>query len=683
MNFELTSAYKPTGDQPEAIAQLADGVIQGLPAQTLLGVTGSGKTFTIANVIANINKPTLILSHNKTLAAQLYSEFKGFFPNNAVEYYVSYYDYYQPEAYLPNSDTYIEKDLAINDEIDKLRLAATSALLSGRKDVVVVSSVSCIYGMGNPSDFYKNVIEIERGRMLDRNVFLRRLVDSLYVRNDIDLNRGNFRVKGDTVDIYLAYMSELAIRVEFFGDEIDRITEFNPLTGSKQNVVKHVAIFPASHYIVSAEKKAAALEKIRAECDAQVKQFTAEGKLIEAQRIAQRTNYDIEMLNEVGICKGIENYSAVLSGRAPGSMPTTLLDYFPEDFLLFVDESHVTLPQVRAMYGGDYARKKTLVEYGFRLPSAFDNRPLKFEEVESKLNQMIFVSATPGEYERRNSSQVAQQVIRPTGLLDPVISVRPVEGQVVDLLGEINARIQRQERVLVTTLTKKMAEDLTDYLTEQGIKVKYMHHEVDTFERMEIIKDLRLGSIDVVVGINLLREGLDLPEVSLVAILDADKEGFLRSETSLIQTIGRAARNAEGMVIMYADVVTDSMERAITETERRRAIQMAYNEEHGIVPKTIVKAIADSIEISDKAENAKRNTRRMGKMEREAAIERLTREMKEAAKLLEFEHAAFLRDQIDRLRRGENPTVDSTAETERKQNHAQTQRKGRKYLGKR
>ena len=681
--FELTSAYQPTGDQPEAIAQLTEGVREGLPAQTLLGVTGSGKTFTIANVIANINKPTLILSHNKTLAAQLYSEFKGFFPNNAVEYYVSYYDYYQPEAYLPSSDTYIEKDLAINDEIDKLRLAATSALLSGRKDVVVVSSVSCIYGMGNPADFYNNVIEVQQGKNFSRNVFLRCLVDSLYVRNDIDLNRGNFRVKGDTVDIYLAYMSELAIRVEFFGDEIDRITEFNPLTGTKQNVVKHVAIFPASHYIVSAEKKAAALEKIRAECDAQVKQFTAEGKLIEAQRIAQRTNYDIEMLNEVGMCKGIENYSAVLSGRAPGSMPTTLLDYFPEDFLLFVDESHVTLPQVRAMYGGDYARKKTLVEYGFRLPSAFDNRPLKFEEVESKLNQMIFVSATPGEYERQNSTQVAQQVIRPTGLLDPVISVRPVEGQVVDLLGEINTRIARQERVLVTTLTKKMAEDLTDYLTEQGIKVKYMHHEVDTFERMEIIKDLRLGSIDVVVGINLLREGLDLPEVSLVAILDADKEGFLRSETSLIQTIGRAARNAEGMVIMYADVVTDSMDRAITETERRRAIQMAYNQEHGIVPRTIVKAIADSIEISDKAENAKRNTRRMGKLEREAAIERLTREMKEAAKLLEFEHAAFLRDQIDRLRRGENPTVDSAAETERKQNHAQTQRKGRKYLGKR
>ena len=469
----------------------------------------------------------------------------------------------------------------------------------------------------------------------------------------------------------------------FFGDEIDRITEFNPLTGAKQNVVKHVAIFPASHYIVSAEKKAAALEKIRAECDAQVKQFTAEGKLIEAQRIAQRTNYDIEMLNEVGMCKGIENYSAVLSGRAPGSMPTTLLDYFPDDFLLFVDESHVTLPQVRAMYGGDYARKK--IAGGVRLPPAvrLRYRPLKFEEVESKLNQMIFVSATPGDYERQNSTQVAQQVIRPTGLLDPLISVRPVEGQVVDLLGEINTRIQRHERVLVTTLTKKMAEDLTDYLTEQGIKVKYMHHEVDTFERMEIIKDLRLGSIDVVVGINLLREGLDLPEVSLVAILDADKEGFLRSETSLIQTIGRAARNAEGLVIMYADVVTDSMDRAITETERRRAIQMAYNKEHGIVPKTIVKAIADSIEISDKAENAKLNTRRMGRMEREAAIERLTREMKEAAKLLEFEHAAFLRDQIDRLRRGENPTVDSAAETERKQNHSQTQRKGRKYLGKR
>ena len=673
--FELVSNYAPTGDQPQAIAQLVEGVQRGDRCQTLLGVTGSGKTFTMANVIAQCNRPTLVLAHNKTLAAQLCTEFRSFFPNNAVEYFVSYYDYYQPEAYIPSTDTYIEKDSAINDEIDRLRHSATAAL-SERRDVIIVASVSSI-------DYRSMVISLRPGMQMERNELCKKLVTLQYERNDVNFVRNKFRVHGDTVDIYLAYMSELAIRVEFFGDEIDRITEFNPLTGSKQNVVKHVAIFPASHYIVSAEKKATALEKIRAECDAQVKQFTAEGKLIEAQRIAQRTNYDIEMLNEVGICKGIENYSAVLSGRAPGSMPTTLLDYFPEDFLLFVDESHVTLPQVRAMYGGDYARKKTLVEYGFRLPSAFDNRPLKFEEVESKLNQMIFVSATPGEYERRNSSQVAQQVIRPTGLLDPVISVRPVEGQVVDLLGEINARIQRQERVLVTTLTKKMAEDLTDYLTEQGIKVKYMHHEVDTFERMEIIKDLRLGSIDVVVGINLLREGLDLPEVSLVAILDADKEGFLRSETSLIQTIGRAARNAEGMVIMYADVVTDSMERAITETERRRAIQMAYNEEHGIVPKTIVKAIADSIEISDKAENAKRNTRRMGKLEREAAIERLTREMKEAAKLLEFEHAAFLRDQIDRLRRGENPTVDSAAETERKQNHAQTQRKGRKYLGKR
>jgi len=661
--FELVSSYQPTGDQPQAIETLVEGVERGDRCQTLLGVTGSGKTFTMANVIAKCNRPTLVLAHNKTLAAQLCTEFRSFFPNNAVEYFVSYYDYYQPEAYIPSTDTYIEKDSAINDEI--------------------VASVSCIYSLGDPIDYRSMVISLRPGMQMERDALCQKLVTLQYERNDVNFVRNKFRVHGDIVDIYLAYMSELAIRVEFFGDEIDRITEFNPLTGAKQNVVKHVAIFPASHYIVSAEKKAAALEKIRAECDAQVKQFTAEGKLIEAQRIAQRTNYDIEMLNEVGMCKGIENYSAVLSGRAPGSMPTTLLDYFPDDFLLFVDESHVTLPQVRAMYGGDYARKKTLVEFGFRLPSAFDNRPLKFEEVESKLNQMIFVSATPGDYERQNSTQVAQQVIRPTGLLDPLISVRPVEGQVVDLLGEINIRIQRHERVLVTTLTKKMAEDLTDYLTEQGIKVKYMHHEVDTFERMEIIKDLRLGSIDVVVGINLLREGLDLPEVSLVAILDADKEGFLRSETSLIQTIGRAARNAGGLVIMYADVVTDSMERAITETERRRAIQMAYNQEHGIVPKTIVKAIADSIEISDKAENAKLNTRRMGKMEREAAIERLTREMKEAAKLLEFEHAAFLRDQIDRLRRGENPTVDSAAETERRQNHSQTQRKGRKYLGKR
>ena len=682
MDFKLHAPYQPTGDQPQAIEALTRGVELGFHEQVMLGVTGSGKTFTMAKVIEQIQRPTLVLAHNKTLAAQLCTEFRAFFPENAVEYFVSYYDYYQPEAYIPSTDTYIEKDSAINDEIDRLRHSATAAL-SERRDVIIVASVSCIYSLGDPIDYRSMVISLRPGMQMARDELCRRLVDLQYERNDVNFIRNKFRVRGDTVDIYLAYMSELAIKVEFFGDEIDRITEFNPVTGTKQNIVKHVAIFPASHYIVSAEKKAAAIEKIRAECDRQVKQFTAEGKLIEAQRIAQRTNYDIEMLNEVGVCKGIENYSAVLSGRAPGSMPTTLLDYFPKDFLLFVDESHVTLPQVRAMYGGDYARKKTLVEYGFRLPSAFDNRPLRFEEVESKLNQTIFVSATPGPYEQAHSTQVAEQVIRPTGLLDPPISVRPVEGQVTDLLGEIRARVERGERVLVTTLTKKMAEDLTDYLTGQGVKVKYMHHEVDTFERMELIRDLRMGAIDVIVGINLLREGLDLPEVSLVAILDADKEGFLRSETSLIQTIGRAARNADGLVIMYADTVTDSMERAITETERRRSIQMAYNEAHGIVPKTIVKEIRDSIEISDKAENAKLNTRRMGKKEREAAIERLTREMKEAAKLLQFEHAAFLRDQIDRLRRGENPTTDSDAEAERRQNHAQSQRKGRKYFGKR
>ena len=680
--FRLVSPFQPTGDQPEAIDALVQSIEAGHRMQTLKGVTGSGKTFTMANIIERLNRPTLVLAHNKTLAAQLCSEFKEFFPENAVEYFVSYYDYYQPEAYIASTDTYIEKDSAINDEIEKLRHSATSSL-SERRDVIIVSSISCIYTLGDPIDYRNMVISLRQGMTKDRDELIHKLVEIQYERNDINFIRNKFRVRGDVVEIYPAYSTDTAIRVEFFGDEIDRLCEINTVTGEVKNMVSHVAIYPASHYIVPHERLMAGIEEIRRECDERVEYFRARNKLIEAQRIAERTNYDIEMLNEVGICKGIENYSAVLSGRAPGSMPTTLLDYFPEDFLLFVDESHVTLPQVRAMYGGDFARKKTLVEYGFRLPSAFDNRPLKFEEVESKLNQIVFVSATPGEYERKNSTQIAQQVIRPTGLLDPLISVRPVEGQVVDLLGEINTRIQRQERVLVTTLTKKMAEDLTDYLTEQGIKVKYMHHEVDTFERMEIIKDLRLGSIDVVVGINLLREGLDLPEVSLVAILDADKEGFLRSETSLIQTIGRAARNAEGLVIMYADVVTDSMDRAITETERRRAIQMAYNQEHGIVPKTIVKAIADSIEISDKAENAKLNTRRMGRMEREAAIERLTREMKEAAKLLEFEHAAFLRDQIDRLRRGENPTVDSAAETERKQNHAQTQRKGRKYLGKR
>ena len=663
--FKLHAPYQPTGDQPQAIDALVKGILEGDKAQTLLGVTGSGKTFTMANVIERVNRPTLVLAHNKTLAAQLCTEFREFFPENAVEYFVSYYDYYQPEAYIPSTDTYIEKDSAINDEIDRLRHSATAAL-SERRDVIIVASVSCIYSLGDPIDYRSMVISLRPGMQMERDELCRRLVDLQYERNDINFVRNKFRVRGDVVEINLAYMNDVAIRVEFFGDEIDRISEMNPLTGERKNVVKHVAIFPASHYIVSKEKMQAGLARIREEMDAQVRAFTEQGKLIEAQRIAQRTNYDMEMLQEVGTCKGIENYSAVLSGRAPGSTPTTLLDYFPEDFLLFVDESHVMLPQLRAMYGGDYARKRTLVDFGFRLPSAFDNRPLKFEEVEQKLNQMVFVSATPGPYEKEHSTRVAQQVIRPTGLVDPVIVVKPVEGQIEDLLGEIRQRTDKNERVLVTTLTKKMAEDLTDYLTDQWVKVKYMHHEVDTFERMELIKDLRSGAIDVIVGINLLREGLDLPEVSLVAILDADKEGFLRSETSLIQTIGRAARNAEGTVIMYADQVTPSMEQAITETERRRAIQMAYNQEHGIVPKTIVKSIRDTIEISDKAENAKSGTRRLSKAEREQLITRLTREMKEAARLLEFEHAAFLRDRIDKLRRGENPKDDTAAPKRKK-----------------
>lgn len=665
MEFKLHSQFQPMGDQPQAIAQLVKGIQNGDRAQTLLGVTGSGKTFTMANVIAQLNRPTLVLAHNKTLAAQLCSEFREFFPENAVEYFVSYYDYYQPEAYIPSTDTYIEKDSAINDEIDRLRHSATAAL-SERRDVIIVASVSCIYSLGDPIDYRSMVISLRPGMQMDRDELCRKLVKLQYERNDVNFVRNKFRVRGDIVEINLAYSNDLAIRVEFFGEEIDRISEMNPLTGERKNVVKHVAIFPASHYIVSPEKMDAGLNSIRQEMDQQVRRFTEQGKLLEAQRIAQRTNYDMEMLQEVGMCKGIENYSAVLSGRAPGSTPTTLLDYFPKDFLLFVDESHVMLPQLRAMYGGDYARKKTLVDFGFRLPSAFDNRPLRFEEVEQKLNQIIFVSATPGEYEKEHSTRIAQQVIRPTGLLDPQIIVKPVEGQIEDLLGEINQRTARNERVLVTTLTKKMAEDLTEYLTDHGVKVKYMHHEVDTFERMELIRDLRVGNLDVIVGINLLREGLDLPEVSLVAILDADKEGFLRSETSLVQTIGRAARNADGIVIMYADEVTPSMERAITETERRRSIQMAYNEAHGIVPKTVSKSIRESIEISDRKENEKLGTKRLSKAEREQKIQRLTREMKEAAKLLEFEHAAFLRDCIDKLRRGENPQEEPATKKKRK-----------------
>ena len=654
--FILHSSFEPTGDQPEAIDKLVNGILAGNREQTLLGVTGSGKTFTMANVIQRVNRPTLVLAHNKTLAAQLCSEFKEFFPENAVEYFVSYYDYYQPEAYIAQTDTYIEKDSAINEEIEKLRHSATSAL-SERRDVIIVASVSCIYSLGDPIDYRNMVISLRTGMERDRDELMQKLVSIQYERNDINFVRNKFRVRGDVVEIFPAYYSDTAIRVEFFGDEIDRICEINPLTGEIKGVVSHAAIYPASHYIVPRDKMQVALEQIRDEMEQQAAFFTQNGKLIEAQRIRERTNYDLEMLSEIGFCKGIENYSRVLSGREPGSAPFTLLDYFPDDFLLFVDESHVTLSQVRGMYGGDKSRKQTLIDYGFRLPSAADNRPLDFEEFYHKLNQIVFVSATPGAFEREHSSQIVEQVIRPTGLVDPEIEVKPVEGQIDDLLSEINQRTEKNERVLVTTLTKKMAEDLTSYLETMGVRVRYMHHDVDTIERMEIIRDLRLGEFDVLVGINLLREGLDIPEVSLVAILDADKEGFLRSETSLVQTIGRAARNAQGKVIMYADQVTESMERAISETYRRREIQMAYNKAHGIVPKTIVKDVRDILEISVKEENGRKKSakgagkqKKLSAQEREATIAQLTLEMNNAAKLLEFEHAAYLRDKIKKLK---------------------------------
>lgn len=646
--FKLVSPYQPTGDQPQAIETLVKSLQDGHKEQTLLGVTGSGKTFTMANIIARLNRPTLVLAHNKTLAAQLCAEFKEFFPENAVEYFVSYYDYYQPEAYVPTTDTYIEKDSAINDEIDKLRHSATLAL-SERRDVIIVSSVSCIYSLGNPIDYRNMVISLRPGMTKSRDELLAKLVELQYERNDIDFTRNRFRVRGDVVEIFPVYSSDTVIRVEFFGDEIDRIAEVNPVTGEVKGTVRHAAIYPASHYIVPREKIESAVQEIEQEMEQRVKFFTDRGKLLEAERIQQRTKYDIEMLREIGFCKGIENYSRVLSGRKPGEAPYTLLNYFPDDYLLFVDESHVTLPQVRGMYGGDRGRKENLVEFGFRLPSAYDNRPLNFDEFYSRINQAIFVSATPGDLEKEKSTVIAEQVIRPTGLLDPAVSVRPIEGQMDDLISEINLRIEKKQRVLVTTLTKRMAEDLTDYLTTVGIKVRYMHHDIDTVERMEIIRDLRLGEFDVLVGINLLREGLDIPEVSLVAILDADKEGFLRSERSLIQTIGRAARNADGQVIMYADSVTDSMEKAIVETERRRSIQQQYNEEHHITPQTITKKVSDIIEISTHQQDDKKPRQKLTRAEREKLIEQLTKEMKAAAKLLEFEHAAYLRDKIKAL----------------------------------
>ena len=649
--FQVVSSYEPAGDQPQAIAALAQGVEDGLREQVLLGVTGSGKTFTMAKIIEAVQRPTLVLAHNKTLAAQLCAEFKEFFPNNAVEYFVSYYDYYQPEAYIPHTDTFIEKDASTNDEIDRLRLSATAALLE-RRDVIVVASVSCIYGLGEPEDFAKMMISLRPGMTMERDDLLSALIDIRYERNDIAFERNMFRVRGDTVEIYPAYWTGKAIRVEFFGDEIDRISQIDPVTGTPTRILTHTMIWPATHYVTPRDKLERAIGQIRNDLDEREAYFKENEKLVEAQRIRQRTTYDIEMMQELGYCSGIENYSRVIEGRPVGSPPHTLMDYFPEDFLLFVDESHVTLPQVRAMYNGDRARKENLVEYGFRLPCAFDNRPLKFAEFEERVHQAIYVSATPAEYERNQADQIVEQVIRPTGLLDPKVEVRPVAGQIDDLIGEINERSARNERVLVTTLTKRMAEDLTEYLTKAGIKVRYMHHDVETIERMELIRDLRLGEFDVLVGINLLREGLDMPEVSLVAILDADKEGFLRSETSLIQTIGRAARNADGMVILYADTITRSMRAAMDETERRRALQDEFNKANGIVPKTVIKSVREILEISKSTEDAQRKAgKKLTKAEVLQEIEQLEKKMKEAAKMLEFEYAAILRDRLMELRK--------------------------------
>ena len=648
-DFQVISDYQPSGDQPEAIDTLAAGLENGIEEQVLLGVTGSGKTYTMAKVIERLQRPTLVLAHNKTLAAQLCAEFREFFPNNAVEYFVSYYDYYQPEAYIPHTDTFIEKDASINDEIERLRHSATSSLFE-RRDVIVVASVSCIYGLGDPIDYANMVISLRPGQKRDPDELMRKLIDIRYERNDIAFERNMFRVRGDTIDIWPAYASDHAVRIEFFGDEVDRISDINIVTGAPIRTLNHVAIYPASHYVTTKEKMSRAIEEIRRECDEREAWFKANGKLIEAQRIRQRTEYDIEMMQELGYCSGIENYSRIISERKPGSAPMTLLDYFPEDFILFVDESHVTLPQVRAMYRGDRARKENLVEFGFRLPSAFDNRPLKYEEFEERVHQAIYVSATPGEYEYSHAGQIAEQIIRPTGLLDPEIQVRPVEGQIDDLISEINLRVQKQQRTLVTTLTKRMAEDLTTYLTNAGIRCRYMHHDIGAIERMEIIRDLRLGEFDVLIGINLLREGLDLPEVTLVAILDADKEGFLRSETSLIQTIGRAARNAEGMVIMYADTETAAMHAAITETNRRRAKQQAFNEAHGIVPKTIIKDVRDLMQVSGEVETKRRDGVKMTEAERRTEIARLEKEMRKAAQMLEYEYAALLRDQLIELR---------------------------------